>query len=64
MKEFKEYSNVKLKDGREGAIVEIIRDKSGKVVELLVDIGSSPADWDNIAVTPQDIAQVTWEPND
>lgn len=55
MREFEEYSHVKLKDGREGAIVEIIRDEAGKIVELLVDIGSSPADWDNIVVAPDDI---------
>ena len=55
MREFVEYSHVQLQDGCEGAIVEIIRDKSGIIVELLVDIGSSPAYWDNIVVAPYDI---------
>lgn len=64
MREFVEYSHVQLQDGCEGAIVEIIRDKSGIIVELLVDIGSSPKDWDTIMVAPQDIALVAWEPND
>ena len=52
MREFEENSHVKLKDGREGAIVEIIRDEAGKIVELLVDIGSFPAYWEKIFVGP------------
>lgn len=53
-----------VQDGREGAIVEIFRDKSGAIVALLVDIGSSPEDWDAIMVAPQDIALAAWESND
>ncbi len=45
------YENVKLKDGREGCVVEILGDQD----IFLIDIGSSPADWDTIQVYREDI---------
>lgn len=45
------YQHVKLKDGREGAIVEIL--DGGE--SLLIDVGSSPVDWETIEVKPDDV---------
>ena len=45
------FEHVTLKDGREGAVVEILGDAEA----FLIDIGSSPADWDTIYVTRTDI---------
>jgi uncharacterized protein YkvS len=47
------YDIVKLKDGREGCIVEKLSD-----TDFLVDVGSSPSDWDTIDVTMKQIEQV------
>ena len=44
---------VLLKDGREAAIVEILDD-----THFLVDVGDSPADWDTIDATIDDIVKV------
>ena len=49
-----QYDTVKLKDGRKGVIVEIFGDGE----ELLVDIGSSPADWKTISVSENEVADV------
>ena len=49
-----QYDTVKLKDGREGAVVEIL----GDYEEFLVDVGDSPADWETISVSKEEIAQV------
>ena len=46
MKIIKQYDNVKLKDGREGAVVEIF----GNQDIFLVDVGSSPEDGEIIEV--------------
>ena len=46
-----QYEHVQLMDGREGAVVEILGDQD----VFLVDIGSSPADWDTITVKRDDI---------
>lgn len=49
----KQYDTVKLKDGRTGAVVELFDGKS-----LLVDVGSSPEDWETISVTVDEIESV------
>ena len=41
--EIKEFDTVLLKDGRRGNIMEIFSDGS-----LIVDVGSSPADWETL----------------
>lgn len=51
MREIQLYEHIQLKDGREGSVVEIFGDQE----VFLVDIGSSPADWDNIQVYREDI---------
>lgn len=53
MEIIKQYDSVILKDGRKGAVVEIWGDKG-----LSVDVGSSPADWDNIDVTWEDVQEI------
>jgi len=45
-----EYQDVILKDGKEGCIVEVLSD-----TDFLIDIGSSPADWDTIFVNIKEI---------
>lgn len=49
-----QYDLIILKDGREGCVVEVYGDQD----VFDVDIGSSPADWDNITVKRQDIEKV------
>lgn len=49
----KQYDTIRLKDGRIGAVVEVFDGK-----DFLVDIGSSPADWETIDVTVEEIAEV------
>ena len=51
--QIKEFSTVLLKDGREAAIVEVLDD-----THFLADVGDSPADWDTINVTIDDIERV------
>ena len=51
--QIKEFDTVLLKDGREAAIVEILDD-----THFLVDVGDSPADWDTIDATIDDIVKV------
>lgn len=50
----KEFDHVILKDGREGAVVEVLGDQE----LFLVDVGSSPADWETIQVTRDEIEEV------
>lgn len=45
------FEHVMLKDGREGAVVEIL----GEGDSFLIDIGSSPADWETIYATRTEI---------
>ena len=52
----KQYDTVRLKDGRVGAVVEVFSEK-----DFLVDVGSSPADWETIDVTIEEIEQVIHE---
>lgn len=45
------YDNIKLKDGREGIIVDVLGP------DYVVDVGSSPEDWETILVTPEEILE-------
>lgn len=49
----KQYDTVLLKDGREACIVEVFDNKV-----FLADIGDSPADWETIDITIDDIEKV------
>ena len=48
-----QYATVRLKDGRRGAAVEVFENG-----DLLVDVGSSPADWETIWVKAEDVAEI------
>ena len=50
----KQYDEIRLKDGREGCAVEVFGDGT----EVLVDVGSSPKDWDTIRVTCDDVEEI------
>ena len=52
----RQYDNIILKDGRRGAVVEILGDND----YFLVDVGSSPKDWANIEVRYNEIEKVVW----
>lgn len=54
MEAIKQYDRVRLKDGRSGCVVEIL----GNQDLFMVDVGSSPADWDNITVSRADIVEI------
>lgn len=54
--ELKLFSNVKLKDGTIGALVDIWDSKSGK--GCAIDIGDNPETWDTIYVGSEDIAEI------
>ena len=58
MERIEQYDHVILKDGREGCAVEILGDQE----MFLVDIGTSPEDWDTIDVTRDDIVGVRHMP--
>lgn len=45
----KQYDTVELKDGRTGVIVEVFDDG------CMIDVGSSPKDWDTIFVKNDEI---------
>lgn len=49
----KEFDTVLLKVGREAAVVEVLDD-----THFLADVGDSPADWDTIDITIDDIERV------
>ena len=51
--EVKEFDTVLLKDGRTASIVEAFDNKA-----FIADIGSSPADWETIDITIDDIEKV------
>ena len=51
--EIKQYDSVLLKDGKTAAVVEVWDD-----THFLVDVGSSPKDWDTIDITIDDIQSV------
>ncbi len=50
----KQYDVVKLKDGREGTILEIFE------TACIVDIGDSPEKWETISVDKKDIEKVIY----
>lgn len=50
---YKLYDNIKLKDGREGCIVDISGD-----VGYIVDVGDSPDNWETIAVRKEEVEGV------
>ena len=58
MERIEQYDPVVLKDGREGCAVEILGDQE----RFLVDIGSSPKDWETIDVPREDIVGVRHMP--
>jgi hypothetical protein len=53
--QIQEFDNVKLKDGREAAIVEVYDSN-----HFLADIGDGPEDWDTIPITIDDIEKVIY----
>lgn len=50
MPKLQQYDVVVLKDGREACIVEVLSES-----DFIVDVGSSPEDWDTINVTIEEI---------
>lgn len=48
-----QYDSVILKDGRTGAVVEVLGDQE----MFMIDIGSSPDDWETITVERKDILE-------
>lgn len=48
-----QYDTVKLIDGREGCVVEKLSE-----TDFLVDVGSSPTDWDTVDVKLEQIEKV------
>lgn len=58
MIDIREFDIVLLADGREGAVVEIVHDPSW----FMVDVGSSPADWETIDVDRSQIVKVIDRP--
>lgn len=49
----KQFDTVLLKDGREADIMDAFENKV-----FIVDVGSSPADWETISITIDDIEKV------
>lgn len=54
MDKIKEFDTVILKDGREGAVVEVL----GNQEKFIVDVGTSPKDWETIDVSIEDIQKI------
>lgn len=54
MEKIKQYDTVRLKDGQRAAVVEILGDQE----IFIVDVGSSPEDWDTITEKRDDIEKV------
>ena len=50
--DYEQYQKIKLKDGRDGFIVEIL-----SPTDFIVDVGSSPKDWETISVKADEIAE-------
>lgn len=51
--EIKEFDTVLLKDGRKASIMEVFENKA-----FIVDVGSSPKDWDTLSISIDDIEKV------
>lgn len=49
---YEQYQNIKLKDGRDGIIVEVL-----SPTDFIVDVGSSPKDWETIFVKAEEIVE-------
>ena len=49
----KQYDTVLLKDGRKAVIVEAFENNA-----FIADVGDSPADWETISITIDDIEKV------
>ena len=47
------YDEIMLKDGREAVVIEVLSENN-----FLVDVGSSPSDWETISVTRDEIKKV------
>ena len=47
------HDTVRLKDERTGVVVEVFDDQ-----EVLMDVGSSPEDWETVSVTRDEIESV------
>jgi len=54
MDAIEEFERVLLKDGQIGSVMEVLGDQD----KFIVDIGSSPADWETIYVSREDIVRV------
>jgi hypothetical protein len=52
--EIKQYDIVRLKDGREGCVVEVY----GNQEHFDVDVGLSPEDWETVSVRRDEIIPV------
>ncbi|ARP50470.1 hypothetical protein [Caproicibacterium lactatifermentans] len=51
----KEFDTVRLRDGRVGSVMDV----EGDQAEFVVDVGSSPKDWETLYdVKPEDIIEV------
>lgn len=59
MQKIKEFDRVLLKDGREADVMEVFDNKA-----FIVDVGSSPEDWETISVTIDDIEKVLYTSKD
>lgn len=53
VREIKEFDRVLLKDGREADVMEAFENKA-----FIVDVGSSPEDWETISITIDDIEKI------
>ena len=49
---YEQYQNIKLKDGRDGIIVEIL-----SPTDFIVDVRSSTKDWETIFVKAEEISE-------
>lgn len=49
----KQYDTIRLKDGRVGVVVEVFGE-----TDFLVDVGYSPADWETVEVSIDEIETV------
>ena len=52
-----QYDEIRLSDGRDGCVVEILCAPDGELA-YLVDVGDDPDTWDNILVTADQIQRV------
>lgn len=57
MLKIEQYDDVELVDGREGCVVEVFDSE-----HFLIDVGSSPKDWDTIDATIDDIVRIILRP--